>query len=102
MKELNQRKTIVNSWVRCSENNQLVITSGFPTVNFSWRLLILGNDRNSDYKYTILVLETQYFSCCLLHVINSYLGIYLKTKKTSKTNKQTKQKKKGRREKEGR
>ena len=81
MKELNQRKAIVNSWVRCSENNQLVITSGFPTVNFSWRLLILGNDKNSDYKYTILVLETQYFSCCLLHVINSYLGIYLKTKK---------------------
>ena len=31
---LNQRKTIVNSWVRCLENNQLVITSGFPTVNF--------------------------------------------------------------------
>ena len=24
----------VNSWVRCLENNQLVITSGFPTVNF--------------------------------------------------------------------
>ena len=73
----NQRKTIVNSWVRCLENNQLVITSGFPTVN-------LGNDRNSDYKYTILVLETQYFSCCLLHFINSYLGIYLKTKKRKK------------------
>ena len=35
----NQRKTIVNSWVRCLENNQLVITSGFPTVNFK-------NDRN--------------------------------------------------------
>ena len=32
--EGNQRKTIVNSWVRCLENNQLVITSGFPTVNF--------------------------------------------------------------------
>ena len=31
---LNQRKTIVNSWVRSLENNQLVITSGFPTVNF--------------------------------------------------------------------
>ena len=30
----NQRKTIVNSWVRCLENNQVVITSGFPTVNF--------------------------------------------------------------------
>ena len=30
----NQRKTIVSSWVRCLENNQLVITSGFPTVNF--------------------------------------------------------------------
>ena len=30
----NQRKTIVNSWVRCLENNQLVITSGFLTVNF--------------------------------------------------------------------
>ena len=30
----NQRKTIVNSWVRCLENNQLVITSAFPTVNF--------------------------------------------------------------------
>ena len=27
----NQRKTIVNSWVRCLENNQLVITSGSPT-----------------------------------------------------------------------
>ena len=30
----NQRKTIVNSWVRCLENNQLVITSAFLTVNF--------------------------------------------------------------------
>ena len=93
--KLHQRKTIVNSWLRCLENNQLVITSGFPTVS-------LGNDRNSDYKYTILVLETQYFSCCLLHFINSYLGIYLKTKKqkkNSKTNKQTKQNKK---EKKGR
>ena len=30
----NQRKTIVNSRVRCLENNKLVITSGFPTVNF--------------------------------------------------------------------
>ena len=30
----NQRKTIVNSWVRCLESNQLVITTGFPTVNF--------------------------------------------------------------------
>ena len=70
---MNQRKTIVNSWVRCLENNQLVITSGFPTV-------ILENDRNSYYKYTILVLETQYFSCCLLHFSNSYLSIYLKTK----------------------
>ena len=30
----NQRKTIVNSWIRCLENNQLVITSGFLTVNF--------------------------------------------------------------------
>ena len=60
-------------------------------------------------KYTILVLETQYFSCCLLHFI--YLGIYLKTKKNkkkqnkeakqrSKQNK-TKKKRKGRREKEG-
>ena len=46
-------------------------------------------------KYTILVLETQYFSCCLLHFINSYLGIYLKTKKqqNKKANK-TKQKRK--------
>ena len=33
-KEKNQRKTIVNLWVRCLENNQLDITSGFPTVNF--------------------------------------------------------------------
>ena len=32
--KINQRKTIANSWVRCLENNQLVITSGFPTVNF--------------------------------------------------------------------
>ena len=67
---------------------------------------MLGNDRNSDYKYTILVLETQYFSCCLLHFSNSYLSMYLKTTtKTSKTNKQTRQnkkeKKKGTREKEG-
>ena len=29
-----QRKTIVDSCVRCLENNQLVITSAFPTVNF--------------------------------------------------------------------
>ena len=41
-------------------------------------------------KYTILVLETQYFSCCLLHFI--YLGIHLKINK-SKTNKQRKQNK---------
>ena len=34
---VNQRKTIVNSWVRCLENNQLVITSGFPTENFRKR-----------------------------------------------------------------
>ena len=33
-KKINQRKTIVNSWVQCLENNQLVITSGFATVNF--------------------------------------------------------------------
>ena len=96
---LNQRKrkTIVNSWARCLENNQLVITSSFPTVN-------LGNDRNSDYKYTILVLETQYFSCCLLHFINSYLGIYLKKKPAKQISKQNKAKKrkKGSREKEGR
>ena len=32
--KLNQRKAIVNSWVRCVENNQLVIPSGFPSVNF--------------------------------------------------------------------
>ena len=54
---------------------------------------------------TITVLETQYFSCCLLHFINSYLGIYLKTKKTnkknSKTNKQTKQNKKEKKKEEG-
>ena len=45
----------------------------------------------------MLVLETQYFSCCLLHFIDSYLSIYLKTKqktKNSKPNKQTKQTKK--------
>ena len=34
VRSMNQRKTIVNSWVCCLENNQLVITSGFPTVNF--------------------------------------------------------------------
>ena len=42
----------------------------------------------------IIILETQYFSCCLLHF--TYLGIYLKQTKTktkSKTNKQTKQNK---------
>ena len=33
-KKKNQRKTIVNSLVRCLENKQLVITSGFPTANF--------------------------------------------------------------------
>ena len=31
--EKNQRKTIVNSWERCLENNQMLINSGFPTVN---------------------------------------------------------------------
>ena len=86
--KLHQRKTIVNSWLRCLENNQLVITSSFPIVNS-------GNDRNSDYKYTILVLEPQYFSCCLLHFINSYLGIYLKTKKPRKQNKKEKKKEEG-------
>ena len=29
----NQRKTIVNSWERCLENNQMIINSGFPTVS---------------------------------------------------------------------
>ena len=29
----NQRKTIVNSWERCLENNQMIINFGFPTVN---------------------------------------------------------------------
>ena len=75
----NQRKTIVNSWVRCLENNQLVITSGFPT---------------KMIENTTTVLETQYFCCCLLHFINSYLGIYFKTK-------QNKKEKKGRWKKEG-
>ena len=44
---------------------------------------------------SFLVLETQYFSWCLLHFSNSYLSIYLETKekKTSKTNKQTRQNK---------
>ena len=28
-----QRKTIVNSWECCLENNQMVISSSFPTVN---------------------------------------------------------------------
>ena len=45
----------------------------------------------------IQIIKTQYFSCCLLHFINSYLGIYLKTKKKqnkSKANKQTKKNKK--------
>ena len=31
--ENNQRKTIVNSWERCLVNDQMVINSGFPTVN---------------------------------------------------------------------
>ena len=30
---LNQRKPIVNSWEHCLENDQMVINSGFPTVN---------------------------------------------------------------------
>ena len=34
----NQRKTIVNSWVRCVENSQTVIKSGFPQQ-------IAGNDQ---------------------------------------------------------
>ena len=34
----NQRKTIVNSWVRCLENSQTVIKSGFPQQ-------IAGNDQ---------------------------------------------------------
>ena len=72
--------------------------------------LILGNDKNSDYKYAILVLETQHFSCCLLHFIKSYLGIYLKTKKQKKQQqkktatqirKQNKTKKKKKKEEEG-
>ena len=46
------------------------------------------------------MLKTQYFSCCLLHFINSYFGIYFKTttknktKQNSKTNKQAKKKQK--------
>ena len=59
---------------------------------------MLGNDRNPDYKYTILVLETQYFSCCLLHFINSYLGIYLKKKTAKQISKQNKTKKKKKKE----
>ena len=31
--EVNQRKTIVNSWKRCLENYSMVNKSGFPTVN---------------------------------------------------------------------
>ena len=80
---INQRKTIVNSWVRCLENNYQLS----PLVFRKW------------------FLETQYFSCCLLHFINSYLGIYLKTKKKpkepSKTNKQTKQNKKEKKKEKG-
>ena len=69
---------------------------------------ILSQPRSQGEVDTILVLETQYFSCCLLHFSNSYLSIYLKTKKpkkNSKTNRQTRQnkkeKRKGRKEKEG-
>ena len=55
----------------------------------------------------IIILETQYFSCCLLHF--TYLGIYLKTNKNKKKAKQIskqnktkqKRKKKGIREKDG-
>ena len=56
----------------------------------------------SYYKYTILVLETQYFSCCLLHFSNSYLSIYLKTKQkkpAKQISKQDKTKKKKKRKK---
>ena len=50
----------------------------------------------------MLVLETQYFSCCSLHFINSYLRINIKTKqKNSKTNKQAKQNKKEKKRKKG-
>ena len=31
---IKERLSIVNSWALCLENNQLVITSGIPTVNF--------------------------------------------------------------------
>ena len=31
--ENNQRKTIVNSWERGFVNDQMVVNSGFPTVN---------------------------------------------------------------------
>ena len=31
--KFNQRKPIVNSWEHCLENDQMVINSGFPTVN---------------------------------------------------------------------
>ena len=68
---------------------------------------ILGNDRNSDYKYTILALETQYFSGSLLHLSNSYFEKYIfknkkkQKQKKSKTNKQTRQNKKEKKKEEG-
>ena len=52
----------------------------------------------------ILVLEKQYFCCCLLHFINSYLGIYIKKKKKkqNKAQQANKTKKKQKREMEKR
>ena len=72
----NQRK-IVNSWVRCLENNQLVITSGFPT---------------KMIENTTTVLETQYFCCCLLHFILQ-LFRYIFKNKTKKKKKEDGKKK---------
>ena len=56
-------------------------------------------------KYIIFSLETQYFSCCLLHFIKYwviYLGIYLKKNNKTSKQKKTKQTKTGKKRKKKR
>ena len=65
----NQRQTIVNSWERCLENNQMVINSGFSTVNpRKWQKVSLFI--HIFNIFTIFSLENaQYFSLLLFHFI---------------------------------
>ena len=81
-----------NSWERCLENDQVVITLVFPQQ-------IVGNNRNSDCLSIYLIYGARYFLrkhniflavCCTL-LSNSYLAIYLQKTTTQKRGKKKKE-----------